>query len=145
MARAGACPQEELQAREEIRDVLGDERRIRHRWREILDAGRRGNATFEELAERIDTDVTREYRDSFDQLSALHLDPAAPSTVKLEQLKKYAQLRSEAAEALADALRSKDPKRIREAMALARQLPYDARGMEAPPPPRRPSPPNSPR
>jgi rhomboid protease GluP len=127
--------QEELHAREEIREFLGDDRRIIDRWQQILDAGRQGGASFEQLAERIDTDVTREYRESFEQLSALHLDPAAPSTMTLEVLKKYAQLRADASQALAEALRMNDPERIREALELARRAPYLAQGVEPPPPP----------
>ena len=105
------------------------------RWQEILNAGRQGDASFDQLAERIDNDVTREYRESFDQLSALHLDPAAPSTLTLEILKKYAQLRADASQALAEALRMNDPARIRDALELARRAPYIARGEEPPPPP----------
>jgi rhomboid protease GluP len=127
--------QEELHAREEIRGFLGDDRRIIDRWQEILDAGRQGGASFEQLADRLDSDVTREYRESFEQLSALHLDPAAPSTTTLEVLKRYAQLRADASQALAEALRVNDPKRIRDALELARRAPYIARGEEPPPPP----------
>jgi len=127
--------QEELQAREEIRAFLGDDRRIMDRWQEIMNSGKQGTASFDELAARIDTDVTREYRESFDQLSALHLDPAAPSTTALEVLKKYTQLRADASEALAEALRMNDPQRIREALEMARRAPYIAQGVEPPPPP----------
>jgi rhomboid protease GluP len=127
--------QEELRAREEIREFLGDDRRIIDRWQHILDAGRHGGASFEQLAEQIDTDVTREYRDSFEQLSALHLDPAAPSTMTLDVLRKYTQLRGDASQSLADALRMNDPERIREALEMARRAPYIARGVEPPPPP----------
>jgi len=127
--------QEELQAREEIRAFLGDDRRIMDRWQEIMNSGKQGTASFDELAARIDTDVTREYRESFDQLSALHLDPAAPSTTALEVLKKYTQLRADASEALAEALRMNDPQRIRDALEMARRAPYIAQGVEPPPPP----------
>ena len=127
--------QEELQAREEIRGFLGDDRRIIDRWRQILDAGRQGGASFEQLAERIETDVTREYRGSFEQLSALHLDPAAPSAMTLDVLRKYTRLRGDASQSLAEALRMNDPERIREALEMARRAPYIARGMEPPPPP----------
>jgi rhomboid protease GluP len=127
--------QEELNAREGIRAFLGDDRRIIDRWQQILNAGKQGGASFEQLAERIDTDVTREYRESFEQLSALHLDPAAPSTMTLEVLRKYTQLRADASQALVEALRMNDPERIREALEMARRAPYIARGIEPPPPP----------
>ena len=124
--------QEELNAREEIREFLGDERRILERWQRILEADRQGGASFEQLAQRIETDVTREYRESFEQLSALHLDPAAPSAMTLDVLKKYTQLRGDASQSLAEALRTNDPDRIREALDMARRAPYIARGVEPP-------------
>jgi len=129
--------QEELRAREGIRQFLDNDQHIAERWKSILDTGRYGGASFDQLAERIESDVTPEYRDSFEQLSALHLDPAAPSSRYLEILKKYAQIRSEASQSLAEGLRSKDPKRIREALEMTRRAPYDARGVEPPPPPAR--------
>lgn len=127
---------EELNAREEIRGFLGDERRILDRWQQILDSGKHGGASFEQLAERIETDVTREYRDSFEQLSALHLDPAAPSALTLDVLKKYTRLRGEASQSLSEALRMNNPERIREALEQARRAPYIARGVEPPKPTR---------
>jgi rhomboid protease GluP len=126
---------EELNAREGIREFLGNDRRIMDRWQEILNEGKHGGASFAQLADEIDSDIAREYRGSFEQLSALPLDPAAPSSMTLEILKKYAQLRSDAAQSLAEALRRNDPKRIREALELARRAPYLARGVEPPPPP----------
>jgi rhomboid protease GluP len=129
--------QEELQAREEIRQFQQDDQRIIDRWQHILEKGRQGSATFEQLAGQIETDVTKEYRDSFEQLSALHLDPAAPSRSALEILKTYAQLRGDAAQSLTEALRQNDRERIREALEMARQAPYIARGID---PPRAPVP-----
>ena len=124
---------EELQAREEIRAFIGDDQRISTRLQQILAAANRGGVSFDELAAQIDTEVTREYRDSFEQLSALHLDPAAPSTMTVEVLRKYTQLRADAAQALSEALRMNDPKRIRDALEMARRAPYIARGEEPPP------------
>lgn len=129
--------QEELRAREEIRQFLDNDRHIAGRWKTILETSRYGGASFDQLAERIEIDVTPEYRDSFEQLSALHLDPAAPSSRHLEILKKYAQIRSAASEMLADGLRRNDRKRINEALEMARRAPYDARGVEPPPLPAR--------
>jgi rhomboid protease GluP len=119
---------EELQARAEIRQFQHDDRRILERWQQILDEGKQGNSTFEQLAGKIENDVTREYRDSFEHLSALQLDPAAPSTTTLDILRTYAQLRGDAAHSLTEALRSNDPERIRETLERARRVPYVARG-----------------
>lgn len=128
---------EELQARTEIREFLGNEQRIAERWRTILDTGRREGASFDQLAGRIEADITQEYRESFEQLSALNLDPAAPSAMTLEVLRKYAQLRGDASHLLAEGLRRNDPERIREALEMARRAPYLARGAEPPPAPAR--------
>jgi rhomboid protease GluP len=126
--------QEELQAREKIRQFMDDDRRIIDRWQHILDRGKQGEASFEQLAGQIETDITSEYRDSFEHLSALNLDPAAPSTTTVHVLKTYSQLRSEAAQSLADALRNHNPQQVREALELARLAPYIARGVKPPPP-----------
>lgn len=126
---------DELHAREEIRKFLGTDQLTDDRWQQILQTGKEGGASFEQLAGKIEADVTPEYRDSFDQLSALHLDPTAPSAATLEVLRKYAQLRYQASQSLAEALRMNDPERIREALEMARQAPYIARDVEPPPPP----------
>lgn len=115
---------EEQRARTEIREFLAEDRRIAERWRMILEAGDSRGLSFEELAGRIEAGVTSEYRDSFEQLSAVNLDPAAPSAVTLERLKRYAQRRGDASHALAEALLQKDPQRIREALEAYRQAPY---------------------
>jgi rhomboid protease GluP len=107
---------EEQRARTEIRGFLADDRRIAERWRTILESGKTQGASFEELAARIESDVTSGYRDSFEQLSALDLDPAAPSANTLEILKRYARTRGDASHALAEALLQNDPQRIREAL-----------------------------
>jgi len=124
---------EEQTARAEIREFLADDRRIAERWRTILETRNAPGVSFEELAARIESDITSEYRDSFEQLSALNLDPAAPSAGTLEMLKRYAQLRGDASHALAEALLQNDPQRIGEALEALRREPY-AIGGGAPPP-----------
>jgi rhomboid protease GluP len=126
---------DEQRARAEIRSFLRDEPRIVEQWKGILDSGRAGGATFDELADRIDQTVAREYRDSFEQLSSIELDPAAPSAPALDVLRRYTQQRSEASRALADALRARDPQRIREALEQAQRAPREARRADATPSP----------
>jgi rhomboid protease GluP len=118
---------EEQKARAEIREFLADDRRIAERWRTILESGSAQGASFEELAARIESDVTSEYRDSFEHLSALDIDPAAPSAATLEMLKRYTQTRGDASHALAEALLQNDPRRIREALDAFGRAPYTAR------------------
>jgi len=126
---------DELQARSEVRDFLATDQLISQRWQELMSAGKRGSATFDELAGRIESDITMEYQQSFEQLSALNLDAAAPSAETVAMLKRYAQLRSEASHLLAEGIRLKNQKMIDEALEKARQAPYLARGVKPPPPP----------
>ena len=114
---------QELRARAAIRQFLDEDRRISKRWDEILQIGPKDSATFEQIAGRIDADVTSDYRESFEQLSALDLDTGAPSAKTLETLRNYAALRGEASRALAEGLRAKDPVKIRQALESARQAP----------------------
>jgi rhomboid protease GluP len=123
---------EELRARQAIRAFVLEDRRISKRWDDILDSGRKDALTFDQLAGRIDTHVTADYEESFDQLSALSLDSGAPSAQTLETLRNYAALRSEASHALAEGLRAKDPVKIREALETARRAPVLAKGAKAP-------------
>jgi rhomboid protease GluP len=124
---------EEVQARAEIRAFLGDDARINQRWQRILDTGRREGASFEDLAGRIEAEVTSEYERSFEELSALDLGPAAPSAATVEILRKYAHLRGDAFHSLAEGLRTNDRERIRAALEAARAAANQARGVEPPP------------
>ena len=124
---------DELQARSEVRDFLVTDQLIAQRWQELMSASKKGGATFEELAGRIESDITMEYQQSFEQLSALNLDAAAPSAETVAMLKRYAQLRSEASHLLAEGIRLKNQKMINEALEKARQAPYLARGVKPPP------------
>jgi rhomboid protease GluP len=124
---------DELQARSEVLDFLATDQMIAQRWQELMSASRRGGASFEELAGRIESDITMEYQQSFEQLSALNLDAAAPSAETVAMLTRYAQLRSEASHMLAEGIRLKNQKMINEALEKARQAPYLARGEKPPP------------
>ncbi len=120
---------EELRAREAIELFLTEDRRISQQWELILDQGQKEKQSFEQLAGRIDDNVTAEYQESFELLSSLSLDPAAPSALTLEILRKYAALRTDASHALSDGLRQRDPQKIRQALESARQAPEVARGV----------------
>jgi rhomboid protease GluP len=122
---------EEMQARSAIRQFLADEHRINDRWKSIIDAGRSGGASFDELAGHIDSDVSREYQDSFEQLSSIALSPGAPSAADLEFLRRYALLRGDAAHDLAEALRANDLDGIRRALDKMRQAQAIARSASA--------------
>jgi rhomboid protease GluP len=119
---------EELRAREAIAHFLDQDRRISQQWESLLGSGRKDTLTFDQLAGRIDNSVTAQYQESFEQLSALRLDAAAPSAQTLDILRKYAALRSDASQALSEGLRARDQQKIRKALETARQAPDLARG-----------------
>ena len=123
---------EELRARQAIRAFMLEDQRISQRWDDILASGRKDPVTFEELAGRIDTGVTADYLESFEQLSALSLGAGAPSAQTLEALRNYAALRGGASHALAEGLRAKDPVKIRQALESARSAPGLATGTSSP-------------
>lgn len=124
---------DEVRAREEVRQFIATDRQISEQWQEILRMSRQDNVSFEELAGRIDSDISLGYLKSFEQLSSLDTDPVAPTTTTLEFLKQYALIRKEAAHELAEGLRLNDRQRIQEALEMARRAPYDARQLKPPP------------
>src|SRR5690242_10311791 len=112
---------QELLARKEIGQFLSEDATISQAWRNILDEGKRGKLSFEELAGRIDTAVSHPYEESFEHLSHIPPNPAMPSAATLETLRHYAELRRDASRALAEGLRAHKPEQIRDALEMARQ------------------------
>ena len=123
---------DEIRAREAISRFLAQDQRISQQWESILGKGQTERLSFEQLAGQIDSSVTSEYQESFENLSALHLDTAAPSARTLEIMRKYAELRSNASLALSEGLRNRDPAQIRKALENARQAPALAQKASAP-------------
>jgi rhomboid protease GluP len=123
---------EEIRAREAINRFLAQDQRISQQWESILGKGQSEQQSFEHLAGQIDSSVTSEYQESFENLSALHLDTAAPSARTLEVMRRYAELRSNASQALSEGLRKRDPDQIRKALEKARQAPALAQGASSP-------------
>jgi rhomboid protease GluP len=122
---------EEVRARAAINRFLLQDRRISQEWESILGKGQEKQLSFDQLAGQIDSAITTEYQESFENLSALHLDTAAPSARTLEILRKYAELRSTASQELSDGLRRRDAVQIRKALETARQAPALAQGASA--------------
>lgn len=112
---------EEQAARGQIREFIGEDARINARLGKILQEGRSRGASFDQLAGRIETEVTDSYEQSFEQLSALRLEPGLPSAATLDQLRHYAEARRDASHALAEGVRKNDPQQIREALSSARR------------------------
>lgn len=97
---------EELAARREIGAFLREESDIGRAWQGVIIESRRPDASFDEIAGHIDSEIAARYEDSFDQLSRLHLDPAAPSAGQLERLRRYAESQRDASRALVNTLRA---------------------------------------
>ncbi len=112
---------DEAAARREIAAFLQNEAAIATAWQEIVAASRRGDATFEQLAGRIETDITDSYERSFEHLSHMPVSPALPSGAQLDQLRDYAARRRDASRLLAEGLRDGDAKKVQAAMALERK------------------------
>jgi rhomboid protease GluP len=114
---------EELLTRKEIREFLRDDRMISQAWQKILDEGKAGKVSFEELAGRIDAAVSDRYEESFEQLSQLPVNPALPSAAMAEKLRDYAEHRLDASRILVEGLRAHNPQQIRDALEMAREPP----------------------
>lgn len=97
---------EELQLRQEISAFLKEEARIGEAWRDIVQDGQHGGASFDELAGRIETAIGDRYAASFEQLSQAPDDPALPSAASLNALRHYVQQRRDASRQLAERLRA---------------------------------------
>jgi rhomboid protease GluP len=114
---------EEILARDEINQFLYEDARISARWGAILSHARRQEASFDELAGQIESEVSSPYAQSFEQLSKLHLSAAAPSASALTSLRDYAEIRRNASRALVEGLRAKDMQQIQQALEQARKAP----------------------
>lgn len=112
---------EEQRARGEIREFIGEDARINARMRSILQENRVAGASFDQLAGRIEAEVAHSYEQSFEQLSALNVSPEVPSAATLDKLRRYAETRRDATQALAEGLRKNDPQLIRDALSSAHQ------------------------
>jgi len=112
---------EEVQARNEIRDFLDADAAITARWDTLMQEGRRGMVSFNQLAGDIDADIADRYQESFEDLSAVKLDPAAPSATTLSALRRYAEQRRDASRALAEGLRTRNADQVRQALEQATQ------------------------
>lgn len=123
---------EELRAREAIRQFLTDDQRISQQWDAILTQGQRRGLSFEQVAGRIDTQVTAVYEHSFEQLMAASPGEKAPSAKTLETLQTYANLRADASRELSQGLRSQDPARIRKALEQAKKARTQANAPQVP-------------
>lgn len=83
--------------------------------------GQRKGASFEELADVIESVVVDRYEHSFEELSALPQDPKLPSALAAERVTRYAEKRRDASRAMVEGLRANDRVQIQKALEQARQ------------------------
>lgn len=97
---------EEIAAREEIRSFLARETQIQKSWQDIIRQDQLNSTSFEDLAKRIEFEVTEHYEESFEDFSELTLSPRAPSAAQVESLRVYSEQRRNSSQALANKLRA---------------------------------------
>ena len=123
---------DEIRAQAAIRQFLAEDRRLSADLNALLGRPPAAGASFEQLAKRIDQQVSNEYLDSFEQLAALRLDPAAPSAATLETLRRYAIPGGEASHALAQGCAKGMWTRCGGRVEAARKAPMASMGASAP-------------
>lgn len=121
----------EQQARKEIGSFVWEDKLLNHHLETVIGAGRRNRLSFDEIANRIDHEVADAYEQSFDALSSIQLDPAAPSSGTLESLRRYAGQRRDASRELAEALRRGDQTEALRALGKANAARVEAAGPSA--------------
>ena len=89
----------------QIAEFIQQDQAINRSWLEIINEGKQENATFDGLANHIDSEISDRYEESFEKLSQLPVSPALPSSAKLGNLLQYIQQRKAESQALADKFR----------------------------------------
>lgn len=112
---------DETQARQSIRQFIDTEAEIGQHWQSLLAQGKRDELTFEQVADRIDSDIAERYEESFEQLSRVQVTPGLPSGPAVRNLQAYAELRRNALRTLADGLRAHDTEQIKRGLEMTRQ------------------------
>lgn len=112
---------DEKQVQREIGEFLQEDAAITRAWESIMRQGQRKGASFEELADVIESVVVDRYEHSFEELSALPQDPNLPSALAAERVTRYAEKRRDASRAMVEGLRANDRVQIQKALEQARQ------------------------
>jgi rhomboid protease GluP len=107
---------QELQAQESIRQFQRLDQQTAQKMAVILLTGRQKKLSVDDLAKRINSQVSRAYWHGFEQLTALQTPATLPSAQALTHLQAYALSRAEAAYQLTLELRSHDAGRINRAL-----------------------------
>ena len=112
---------DEAVVRKEVNNFLKDDAVISQTWQEILNERTHDGASFDDLAGRIDMEISDRYEENFEQLSQAPINPALPSAGALRVLRQYAAMRRDASRSMAEGLRNNDSNKIRQAIALERK------------------------
>lgn len=112
---------DEQQVRREIDEFLQNDAAISRAWQSIMLQGQKKGATFEQMADVIESVVAERYEHSFEALSALPQDANLPSAQAVENLTRYAEQRRDASRAMVEGLRTNDRAQVRKALEQARQ------------------------
>jgi rhomboid protease GluP len=112
---------DEKQVQREIGEFLQEDAAITRAWESIMQQGQRKGASFEDLADVIESVVVDRYEHSFEELSALPHDANLPSALAAKRLTRYAERRRDASRAMVEGLRAKDRVQIQKALDQARQ------------------------
>lgn len=96
---------DEMLVRKKMDEFLQQDQAINRTWLEIMHEGKQGEATFDALANHIDSAISNEYEASFEKLSQLPADPALPSAAKLKSVLQYVQQKKSESQALANKIR----------------------------------------
>jgi rhomboid protease GluP len=112
---------DEKQVQREISEFMQEDAAITRAWESIVRQGQRKGASFDELADVIESLVVDRYEHSFEELSALPHDPNLPSALAAERMTRYAEKRRDASRAMVEGLRAKDRVQIQKALEQARQ------------------------
>ena len=97
---------DELAARQEISQFLSEEVGIQTKWQDIIRQDRERSLSLDQLATRVESEITEYYDDSLEQLSQLQISPAAPSAATIESLRTYTEKQRDTSQALANQLRA---------------------------------------
>ena len=97
---------DELAARQEISQFLSEEVGIQTKWQDIIRQDRERSLSLDQLATRVESEITEYYDDSLEQLSQLQISPAAPSAATIESLRTYTEKRRDTSQAVANQLRA---------------------------------------
>jgi len=94
-----------------LQDVIGDvtfqNQEINRNWLALIHQSKKGDQSFEALAGKVDTLISKPYEDSFERLSQLPQNPDLPSSEALNFWLNLTQKEKKKSEALAAGLRSR--------------------------------------